>query len=78
MAVPKKRTSHGKKGMRNSHNLRQKSPKFGFLDDMGRPALSHNILPDGTYKGRQIFTIKTKDGNNSDDSNLNLIGDTNN
>lgn len=75
MAVPKKKTSYSKKRMRNSHTFREKCPKVNyFLDDMGRPALSHRILPDGTYKGRQIFTMKIKATENEEDnSSLNLI-----
>lgn len=55
MAVPKKRTSKAKKGMRRSHDHVAK-PNVIFCT-CGEPTLPHRVCNScGTYKGRQMLT----------------------
>lgn len=62
MAVPKKKTSKSKSGMRKGSNgtFDPKFPDITIDKETGIPKLSHHILPDGTYKGRQIIKKKVK------------------
>ncbi len=54
MALPKKRTSKSKKGMRRAHH-RVAVPNVIYCE-CGEPALPHRICPScGTYKGRQYL-----------------------
>jgi large subunit ribosomal protein L32 len=53
MAVPKKKTSKSKKGMRRSHD-KIPSPTVIYCE-CGEPALPHRACPScGMYKGRQV------------------------
>ncbi len=55
MAVPKKRTSKAKKGMRRSHDKVAK-PNVIFCT-CGEPTLPHRVCNScGTYKGRQMLS----------------------
>ncbi|EPR33026.1 50S ribosomal protein L32 [Alkalidesulfovibrio alkalitolerans DSM 16529] len=55
MAVPKKRTSKSRKGMRRSHDQVAK-PGVVYCS-CGEPTLPHRICSScGTYKGRQMLT----------------------
>ncbi len=58
MAVPKKRTSKSKKGMRRSHH---RVPTPTVIEcECGSPALPHRVCPScGKYAGREYLT---KDG----------------
>ncbi|CAM2060683.1 50S ribosomal protein L32 [Desulfovibrionales bacterium] len=54
MALPKKRTSKSRKGMRRSHD-HLAVPTVIFCK-CGEPSLSHRVCPScGTYKGRQYL-----------------------
>lgn len=57
MALPKKRTSRSRRGMRRSHD--SLVPPNVVYCQCGEAALSHRICPScGTYKGEQRMTIK--------------------
>ena len=54
MAVPKKKTSKSKKGMRRSHD--HVAVPNVILCKCGEPTLPHRICPScGEYKGRQVL-----------------------
>lgn len=54
MAVPKKRTSKSRKGMRRAH-LSVPTPNVIYCD-CGEATLSHRVCPScGEYKGRQYL-----------------------
>jgi large subunit ribosomal protein L32 len=57
MAVPKKKTSKSKTGMRRSHQaLRRVLP--GTCEQCGSAKESHRACPEcGFYRGRQIFVV---------------------
>ena len=58
MAVPKRKTTKSRSGMRRSHN--KVSPK-NIIEDKksGEYRLSHHLdLKTGTYKGRQVLDPK--------------------
>lgn len=58
MALPRKKTSKSKKGMRRSHD-RVAVPNVIYCE-CGEPTLSHRVCPScGTYKGRQY--LRTED-----------------
>ncbi|EPR44783.1 50S ribosomal protein L32 [Desulfovibrio sp. X2] len=55
MAVPKKRTSKARKGMRRSHD-KVATPNVVYCS-CGEPVVSHTVCAScGTYKGRQMLT----------------------
>lgn len=54
MALPKKRTSHSRKGMRRSHH-KVDTPAVIYCE-CGEPTLPHRVCPScGTYRGRQVL-----------------------
>ncbi|WP_243359680.1 50S ribosomal protein L32 [Fundidesulfovibrio terrae] len=54
MAVPKKKVSKSRKGMRRSHDAL--TAVNVILCSCGEPALPHRVCPScGTYKGRQVL-----------------------
>ncbi|WP_022661298.1 50S ribosomal protein L32 [Paucidesulfovibrio longus] len=54
MALPKKRTSHSRKGMRRSHH-KVETPNVVYCE-CGEPSLPHRVCPScGTYRGRQVL-----------------------
>jgi len=54
MAVPKRKTSKSKKGMRRAHD-RVPVPNIIYCE-CGEPTLPHRIcMKCGTYKGRQML-----------------------
>ncbi len=63
MAVPKKRTSVSRKGLRRAgqhHKLYRKHPIS--CPNCGDFALPHHICAScGTYKGKEVIAIKTKE-----------------
>lgn len=67
MAVPKKRTSHGKKGQRSASKYIK--PDQYYHDSLGNPCLSHRIDSNGWYKGRCIIIKKVKEDNESKSEN---------
>ncbi len=57
MALPKKKTSKSKKGMRRSHD-QIPTPNFIYCE-CGEATLPHRVCPDcGTYKGRHYLRPK--------------------
>jgi large subunit ribosomal protein L32 len=62
MAVPKKKTSVSRKGMRRAgqhHKLYAKHPMV--CPNCGDFTLAHAACPScGTYKGKEVFAVKTK------------------
>lgn len=57
MAVPKKKTSPSRRGMRRAH---QALKGVNVVEDAttGEIKRPHHVSPDGYYKGRQITTDK--------------------
>lgn len=54
MALPKKKTSKSKKGMRRSHD-RVPVPNVVYCE-CGEPTLPHRVCPKcGNYRGRQML-----------------------
>ena len=52
MAVPKKKTSKSKQGMRRAHDF-EKPSNVGKCSNCGSPVISHNVCKFcGTYAGR--------------------------
>ena len=62
MAVPKKKTSKSKSGMRKGGNgaYRVEVPNVMLDRDTGEYKLSHRISLDGYYNGRKILKDKKK------------------
>ena len=61
MAVPKKRTSKARKGMRRSHDA-LRAPNRSSCPQCGAPKEPHRVcLSCGHYKGRQIFEVAKED-----------------
>lgn len=62
MAVPKKKKSRSRSGMRKGSNGCYDANFFDVVEDKstGEFKLSHHILADGTYKGRQVIAKKQK------------------
>ena len=60
MAVPKRKVSPSKRGMRRSHNALKKI-NIVFDSVSGEPKLPHRVsMTDGLYNGRTVFTPKSK------------------
>ncbi|MCS6985365.1 MAG: 50S ribosomal protein L32 [Leptospiraceae bacterium] len=60
MAVPKRKTSHSKKGMRRSHHALGK-PNLRPCPNCGAYGLSHRVCPNcGYYKGRIALAPKVR------------------
>jgi large subunit ribosomal protein L32 len=60
MAVPKRKTSPAKRGMRRSHDALKK-PTYVEDKDSGELRRPHHIdLKTGMYRGRQILKVKTE------------------
>ena len=53
MAVPKKKTSRSKRGMRRAG--KSLKPKSFFINEMGEVCISHRVSPGGNYKGKKII-----------------------
>ena len=59
MAVPKRRKTRSRRGMRRSHDALQKT--MLHLDKDEKVATRrHFMLPDGTYRGKRIKIIELK------------------
>lgn len=55
MAVPKRKTSKSKKGMRRSH-WKAKMPAIATCSHCGQPVMPHRVCPGcGYYKNRQVL-----------------------
>ena len=66
MAVPKRKTSVSKRNMRRAHDSLSKK---NVIENQttGEYSLSHQISPDGYYKGRQVITPKAVADYNDED-----------
>lgn len=62
MAVPKKKTSKSKSGMRKGGNGSYKNdfPQLVIDKETGEPRLNHHMSASGMYKGRQVVVKKEK------------------
>ncbi len=60
MAVPKRKTSPSRRGMRQSHLALE--TKSSIVEDKttGELKRSHHVSPDGMYNGRKVTTKKVK------------------
>ena len=69
MAVPKKRTSKRRKGMRRSHHAIAFTASVTECPVCGSLKLSHHLCEDcGYYRGRKIIDVATDDGDDVSDS----------
>ena len=67
MAVPKKRTSKSRKGMRRSHDRIIHTAASMVCPDCGELKLMHRVcMPCGTYRGRQVFRVDNDDETGAD------------
>ena len=73
MAVPKKKTSQSKKGLRRGGNgtYRVELPNVMIDKDTGEYKLSHHISLDGYYNGKKVLKEKPakKNKEESEESN---------
>jgi large subunit ribosomal protein L32 len=62
MAVPKKKKSQSRVGMRKSANMKKGKKPVGLVEDAttGEIKRPHHITADGFYKGRNIFEKPAK------------------
>jgi len=61
MAVPKRRTSHSKQGMRRSHH-HVKPIQVQYCPQCEQPVLPHRVCGNcGFYQGREVVPPKTKE-----------------
>jgi large subunit ribosomal protein L32 len=61
MAVPKKRMSKSKSGMRRSHDAIA-TPNLSACPQCGDPKEPHRVCPScGHYRGRQVFEVSAED-----------------
>lgn len=59
MAVPKKRTSKRRKGMRRSHDALQFTENVVECEACGELKLRHHVCEAcGTYRGLQVFEVE--------------------
>ncbi len=60
MAVPKKRTSKSRKGMRRAHHALTHTAAITYCESCGEMKLMHRVCATcGVYRGQQILTIPT-------------------
>ncbi len=58
MAVPKKRTSKSRRGMRRAHDAISFNADVEVCETCGELKLRHRVCePCGTYKGKQIIDV---------------------
>lgn len=60
MAVPKRKTSPSRRGMRQSHHALSAKQEITEDKTTGELKRSHHVSPDGMYKGRKVTTAKVK------------------
>jgi len=59
MAVPKKRTSKSRKGMRRAHDFIKTTPAVEVCEACGAPKLRHHVCAQcGTYRGTQVLAAR--------------------
>lgn len=67
MAVPKKRTSKSRKGMRRSHDGIKYTASVTECDNCGELKLRHHICDAcGTYKNHQVIERTLEDDNETE------------
>jgi len=59
MAVPKKKKSKSRTGMRRAANSAISLKNISYDKETGEPHLSHQISPKGFYGGKRIIEEKT-------------------
>lgn len=65
MAVPKRKTTPSRRGMRRAHDF-IKPINVGFDPSTGEAKLSHHIsLADGFYKGKKVMKIRNRNKSSS-------------
>ncbi len=58
MAVPQRKISHSRKGMRRSHNA-LKVPSLSRCSKCKQPTMPHRICPNcGHYRGRSVVDME--------------------
>ena len=63
MAVPKKKTSRSRQGMRRSHHALTPVTHSGACPNCGAPRLPHHLCAScGYYNGRAVRVAKAQDG----------------
>ncbi|WP_339041030.1 MULTISPECIES: 50S ribosomal protein L32 [unclassified Candidatus Lariskella] len=68
MAVPKRKTSKGKRNQRRSHHALKKM-NIAFDATTGEPKLSHHIsLKDGYYNGKVMLKKASKTNTSADET----------
>lgn len=60
MAVPKRKTSPSRRGMRQSHLALDKTNAVVEDKTTGELKRSHHVSPDGMYNGRKVTSAKVK------------------
>jgi large subunit ribosomal protein L32 len=60
MAVPKRKTSPSRRGMRQSHHALKSNESITEDKTTGELKRSHHVSADGMYKGRKVTTAKVK------------------
>ncbi len=61
MAVPKKKMSKPRQGMRRSHDALS-APNLSSCPQCSAPKASHRVCPEcGHYRGRQIFAVEKEE-----------------
>jgi large subunit ribosomal protein L32 len=61
MAVQKSRKSRSRRGMRRSHDALS-NPTLSIDSLSGESHRRHHITEDGYYKGKQVVSVKPKEG----------------
>jgi len=62
MAVPKKRTSKSRKGMRRSHDKLENKHAIVECETCGEAKLMHRVCDAcGTFRGNQILSVASED-----------------
>lgn len=59
MAVPKRKTSPSRRGMRRSHHALD-ATSISEDQTSGELKRPHHVSPDGNYRGRKVTTAKVK------------------
>lgn len=60
MAVPKRKTSPSRRGMRQSHHALDKNSSIEEDPTTGTLKRRHHVSEDGSYRGRKVTAKKVK------------------
>lgn len=60
MAVPKRKTSPSRRGMRQSHLALKSNSSIAEDKDSGTLRRRHHVGEDGTYRGKKVTDAKVK------------------